>query len=145
MRLIIRDDPASASSYIANYIISKNSTPHFPTISNPLKDRIKAFAPTPSHPFVLGLPTGSSPVLIYKILVEKFKAGEISFENVVTFNMVRIVPSYLPLKHNRRLTLQSPYRMNTSVSPANTPNPTTHSCTSTSSHTSTSTQKTYTS
>jgi len=71
MRLIIRDDPAAASSYIANYIIN----------------RIKAFAPTPSHPFVLGLPTGSSPVGIYKILVEKYKAGAISFENVVTFNM----------------------------------------------------------
>lgn len=71
MRLIIRDDPKAASSYIAKYII----------------DRIKHFNPTPEHPFVLGLPTGSSPVLIYKILVEKYKAGEISFENVVTFNM----------------------------------------------------------
>jgi len=37
---------------------------------------------------VLGLPTGSSPIIIYRILVEKFKTGEISFENVVTFNMV---------------------------------------------------------
>jgi len=71
MRLIIRDDPAAASSYIAKYII----------------DRITHFKPTPEHPFVLGLPTGSSPVLIYKILVEKYKAGEVSFENVVTFNM----------------------------------------------------------
>lgn len=71
MRLIIRDDPAQASSYIAKYII----------------DRIKAFNPTKTHPFVLGLPTGSSPIGIYKILVEKYKAGEISFENVVTFNM----------------------------------------------------------
>jgi glucosamine-6-phosphate deaminase len=92
MRLIIRDDPASASSYIANYIISKIPAPHFPTISNSSKDRIKAFAPTSTHPFVLGLPTGSSPVLIYKILVEKYKAGEISFENVVTFNMVSPSP-----------------------------------------------------
>ncbi|KAH6678558.1 hypothetical protein B0J14DRAFT_325743 [Halenospora varia] len=71
MRLIIRDDPASASSYIAQYII----------------DRIKHFNPTKAYPFVLGLPTGDSPVGIYKILVEKYKAGEISFENVVTFNM----------------------------------------------------------
>ncbi len=52
-------------------------------------DRIKSFAPTPSHPFVLGLPTGSSPIAIYNALVQKYKAGEISFENVVTFNMVR--------------------------------------------------------
>ncbi|KAH9907337.1 glucosamine-6-phosphate isomerase [Xylariomycetidae sp. FL2044] len=71
MRLIIRDDSETASSYVANYII----------------DRIKHFSPTPSHPFVLGLPTGSSPLGVYKILVEKYKAGEISFENVVTFNM----------------------------------------------------------
>ncbi|CAG8957606.1 hypothetical protein HYFRA_00010473 [Hymenoscyphus fraxineus] len=71
MRLIIREDPASASSYIANYIIN----------------RIKSFKPTSEHKFVLGLPTGSSPVGIYKILVEKYKAGEISFENVITFNM----------------------------------------------------------
>jgi len=71
MRLIIREDPESASAYIAKYII----------------DRIKTFEPTPAHPFVLGLPTGSSPVGIYKILVKAYKAGEISFENVVTFNM----------------------------------------------------------
>lgn len=90
MRLIIRDDPASASTYIANYIISKFFHFVYPfTVTNKqLADRIKTFNPTPSHPFVLGLPTGSSPVGIYKILVEKYKAGEISFENVVTFNMV---------------------------------------------------------
>jgi glucosamine-6-phosphate deaminase len=90
MRLIIRDDPASASSYIAQYIIGIPSpTPPPPSgFSNTATDRVKAFAPTASHPFVLGLPTGSSPVKIYKILVEKYKAGEISFEHVVTFNMV---------------------------------------------------------
>ncbi|PHH74395.1 hypothetical protein CDD80_3111 [Ophiocordyceps camponoti-rufipedis] len=71
MRLIIRDDAHAASSYVANYIV----------------DRIKAFNPTPQHPFVLGLPTGSSPQGVYRILVEKFKAGLISFQHVVTFNM----------------------------------------------------------
>ncbi|KAK3350112.1 glucosamine-6-phosphate isomerase [Lasiosphaeria hispida] len=71
MRLIIRDDTEAASFYVANYII----------------ERIKHFNPTPTHPFVLGLPTGSSPLGVYRILVEKYKAGEISFENVVTFNM----------------------------------------------------------
>lgn len=54
-------------------------------------ERIKAFDPTPERPFVLGLPTGSSPEIIYKILVEKYKKGEVSFQNVVTFNMVRRV------------------------------------------------------
>ncbi len=61
MRLIIRDDSGSASAYVANYII----------------ERIKHFAPTPDHPFVLGLPTGSSPLGVYKILVERYKAGEV--------------------------------------------------------------------
>lgn len=50
--------------------------------------RIKAFSPTEKQPFVLGLPTGSSPEIIYKILVQRHRAGEISFKNVVTFNMV---------------------------------------------------------
>ncbi|TLS24340.1 hypothetical protein PpBr36_08533 [Pyricularia pennisetigena] len=71
MRLIIRDDDEQASRYVANYIV----------------ERINHFHPTAAHPFVLGLPTGSSPLGIYRILVEKYKAGEISFEHVVTFNM----------------------------------------------------------
>ena len=50
--------------------------------------RIKTFKPTATQPFVLGLPTGSSPEIIYKILVQRHRAGEISFKNVVTFNMV---------------------------------------------------------
>ncbi|KAH7380617.1 hypothetical protein BKA66DRAFT_125892 [Pyrenochaeta sp. MPI-SDFR-AT-0127] len=70
-RLIIKDDPQAASKYIADYII----------------ERIKAFNPTPQRPFVLGLPTGSSPVLVYQHLVQRHKAGEVSFQNVVTFNM----------------------------------------------------------
>ncbi|KAH7077982.1 glucosamine-6-phosphate deaminase [Paraphoma chrysanthemicola] len=71
MRLIIRDDPQAASKYIADYVI----------------ERIKAFHPTAQKPFVLGLPTGSSPVLVYQHLVQRHKAGEVSFRNVVTFNM----------------------------------------------------------
>ena len=51
--------------------------------------RIKTFNPTPEKPFVLGLPTGSSPEIIYKILVRRYRAGDISFKNIVTFNMVR--------------------------------------------------------
>ncbi|KAH7121976.1 glucosamine-6-phosphate deaminase [Dactylonectria estremocensis] len=71
MRLIIRDDAASSSAYVAQYVV----------------DCITAFNPTPESPFILGLPTGSSPMGVYKILVEKYKAGQISFENVITFNM----------------------------------------------------------
>jgi len=61
MRLIIRDDDGAASFFVGNYIV----------------ERIKLLAPTPENPFVLGLPTGSSPLGVYKILVDKFKAGEV--------------------------------------------------------------------
>ncbi|KAJ3956413.1 Glucosamine-6-phosphate isomerase (Glucosamine-6-phosphate deaminase) (GNPDA) (GlcN6P deaminase) [Colletotrichum tropicale] len=81
MRLIIRPDSRSASAHVAHYIL----------------DRIKTFDPTPEKPFVLGLPTGSSPIQIYEILVTEYKAGRISFENVITFNMDEYVG--LPQSH----------------------------------------------
>ncbi len=49
--------------------------------------RINDFKPTPEKPFVLGLPTGSTPLGMYKKLIEFCKDGVVSFENVVTFNM----------------------------------------------------------
>lgn len=61
MRFIIRDDAEQAAIYVANYVV----------------DRIRHFNPSPSTPFVLGLPTGSSPLGVYKCLVEKYKAGEV--------------------------------------------------------------------
>ena len=66
MRLIIRDNTDAASSYIANYVV----------------ERIRNFSPTPTHPFVLGLPTGSSPLGVYRILVERYKAGEVCWSNL---------------------------------------------------------------
>jgi glucosamine-6-phosphate deaminase len=71
MRLIVREKPQEVAEYIAEYIIH----------------RIKEFDPSPERPFVLGLPTGSSPEAVYKTLVERYNSGEISFKNVVTFNM----------------------------------------------------------
>ncbi|CAJ0905398.1 8497_t:CDS:2 [Entrophospora sp. SA101] len=71
MRLIIREDCDAVSEYMATYI----------------KNRILEFNPTPEKPFVLGLPTGSSPIGVYKNLVKYHKNGELSFQNVVTFNM----------------------------------------------------------
>lgn len=81
MRVIIRENASEASEYIADYIIS----------------RIKSFKPTESQPFVLGLPTGSSPEIIYKNLVRRHRAGDISFKHVVTFNMDEYVG--LPRDH----------------------------------------------
>lgn len=82
MRLIIRDDPAAVGEYIAEYI----------------RKRIIKFAPTAEKPFVLGLPTGSSPIPTYKALIRMVKEGQLSFKNVVTFNMDEYVG--LPQDHS---------------------------------------------
>jgi len=71
MRIIIRDTSQQVSDFVAEYV----------------KDRILKFNPTPEKPFVMGLPTGSSPLATYKKLIEFHKKGELSFKNVVTFNM----------------------------------------------------------
>lgn len=71
MRLIIRPTAPSASLYVASLIAA----------------RINAFSPTAERPFVLGLPTGSSPLLIYKYLVAFHREGKLSFKHVITFNM----------------------------------------------------------
>ena len=71
MRLIIQKDYDQMSKWTAQYIINK----------------INDFAPTKNKPFVLGLPTGSSPVGTYQEIVKLHKAGKVSFENVITFNM----------------------------------------------------------
>ena len=36
---------------------------------------------------VLGLATGSTPIGLYEHLIEQYKQGEISFQDVVTFNL----------------------------------------------------------
>lgn len=71
MRLIIQPDYQSVSQWAAHYVASK----------------IKAANPTAAKPFVLGCPTGSSPLGMYKGLIELNKKGLVSFEHVVTFNM----------------------------------------------------------
>lgn len=71
MRLIIEPNYDKLSKWIANYVAKK----------------INDFEPTSDRPFVLGLPTGSSPMGTYKELIALNKAGKVSFKNVVTFNM----------------------------------------------------------
>ncbi len=71
MRLIIQETHQIASRWAANYMARK----------------IQLANPTEANPFVLGLPTGSSPLLIYKELISLHQAGKVSFKNVVTFNM----------------------------------------------------------
>jgi glucosamine-6-phosphate deaminase len=71
MRVIIQSNYDLVSKWVASYVVKK----------------IREFKPTPEKPFILGLPTGSSPLGIYKELVAMHKAGKVSFQNVVTFNM----------------------------------------------------------
>lgn len=71
MRIIIHENYNVLSKWTAHYIARK----------------IKAFNPTQEKKFVLGLPTGSSPVGTYRELVKLYQQGKVSFKNVVTFNM----------------------------------------------------------
>ena len=71
MRLIIQDNHELTSKWVANYIARK----------------INLASPTEKKPFVLGLPTGSSPLETYKELIKLVQKGIVSFRNVVTFNM----------------------------------------------------------
>jgi glucosamine-6-phosphate deaminase len=69
MRLVIKKDYAETTRWAADYIAEK----------------INGYAG--SGPFRLGLPTGSSPLGVYRELVSMYKAGKVSFANVVTCNM----------------------------------------------------------
>ncbi len=87
MKLIIHKNYNEISDWTARYITK----------------RIKDFMPTEKNPFVLGLPTGSTPIGTYKKLIELNKLGEVSFKNVVTFNMdeyVGIAPEH-PQSYHR--------------------------------------------
>ncbi|MBQ0044984.1 MAG: glucosamine-6-phosphate deaminase [Bacteroidales bacterium] len=81
MRVIIEPSYAALSKWAANYVAKK----------------INEANPTPEKPFKLGCPTGSSPLGLYKELIALNKAGKVSFQNVVTFNMDEYVN--LPEEH----------------------------------------------
>ncbi len=71
MRLIIEPSYNELTRWAANYVAA----------------RINEANPTPEKPFVLGCPTGSSPLGMYRHLITLCKEGKVSFKNVVTFNM----------------------------------------------------------
>lgn len=81
MRVIIENSSEQGSVWAARYIVK----------------RIKEKAALTDKPFVLGLPTGSTPIGTYKELIRMYKNGEVSFRNVVTFNMDEYVG--LPESH----------------------------------------------
>ena len=71
MRLIIQENYEQLSKWTANYIARK----------------INLHCAGSDRPFVLGLPTGSSPLGVYRELIGLNQAGEVSFQQVITFNM----------------------------------------------------------
>ena len=81
MRVIIEPTYERMSQWAADYVAK----------------RIIEAKPTAEKPFVLGCPTGSSPLGLYKALIKKYQAGELSFKNVITFNMDEYVN--LPEEH----------------------------------------------
>ncbi len=81
MRLIIQPNYSMVSKWTAYYITRA----------------ILHFKPTAKKPFVLGLPTGSSPIGTYEELIKLYQKGIVSFKNVITFNMDEYVG--LPEEH----------------------------------------------
>jgi glucosamine-6-phosphate deaminase len=71
MRLIIQPDYKLVSKWAASYVAAK----------------INESKPSAKKRFVLGLPTGSSPLGMYKELIQLNKSGKVSFKFVTTFNM----------------------------------------------------------
>ncbi|KYQ99714.1 glucosamine-6-phosphate isomerase [Tieghemostelium lacteum] len=81
MRLVIKDNSEQAAEFISQLI----------------KNRILEHQKQSStRKFVMGLPTGSSPLPIYKRLIKMVKDGELSFKDIVTFNM----DEYVGLDHD---------------------------------------------
>lgn len=81
MRVIIEPNYEQLSRWAAEHVVK----------------RINEFKPTPERKFVLGLPTGSSPIGMYRNLVKAYEEGRVSFKNVLTFNMDEYVG--LPEEH----------------------------------------------
>ena len=81
MKVIIKETPAEGSLWAARYIAK----------------RINEKAAVSDKPFVIGLCTGSTPIETYAELIRMVKAGEVSFKNVISFNMDEYVG--LPEEH----------------------------------------------
>lgn len=81
MELIIRNNPQEVAEWVARHIAEK----------------INEKAARTSEPFVIGLCTGSTPIPTYAALIRMVKAGEVSFKNVISFNMDEYVG--LPKSH----------------------------------------------
>lgn len=83
MRLIIQENSDAVSEWAARYV----------------KKKIVKFNPGPGKYFTLGLPTGSTPQGMYRVLADFVAKGELSFKYVKTFNMDEYIG--LPESHEQ--------------------------------------------
>jgi glucosamine-6-phosphate deaminase len=67
----------AAAKYIADFIVRKTEE----NAAQAAKDG------KPPKPVVLGVATGSTPIGVYKRLVDLYRDGKIDFSNVITFNL----------------------------------------------------------
>ncbi len=81
LRVVILPDYDSLSRWAADLVV----------------ERISRFQPNSERPFVLGLPTGSTPRGLYRELAARCRAKTVSFRHVITFNMDEYVG--LPAGH----------------------------------------------
>ena len=94
MRLVILDSSDYVGEWSAKYVMKRinnfnpgpNKYNKYITQLNFTYQMLTTFLMFCRY-FVLGLPTGSTPLGMYKNLIEFHKAGKISFKYVKTFNM----------------------------------------------------------
>ena len=63
MRVVIKPTYEDLSSWAADYVVY----------------RINKHRPTPKKPFVLGLPSGSTPLGMFNVLAKYYKEGKMSY------------------------------------------------------------------
>lgn len=78
MRVIIVKDYEDVAKWAANHVA------------------LRIRSTSADKPFVLGLPTGSTPLGMYRYLIDLYQKGLVSFKNVTTFNM----DEYVGLPHD---------------------------------------------
>lgn len=82
MRVVILDTPDDVAKFSAQHVANKIT-------------EVRTCGRQP----VLGLATGGTPLGMYKILVEKYQAGELSFKDIKSFNLDEYVG--LPPEHDQ--------------------------------------------
>ncbi|URJ23490.1 glucosamine-6-phosphate deaminase [Blochmannia endosymbiont of Camponotus sp. C-003] len=71
MRVVFLGTSDHVAQWVAHYVVN----------------RINAFHPTFDNPFVLGLPTGRTPIKTYENIITMYRSNQVSFKYVVIFTM----------------------------------------------------------